>query len=47
LYFFLSSAVNIWNDYVISDMNLVEVAQLATKMKTLTLLWMYCPEIFM
>ena len=30
---FLSSAVNIWNDYVISDMNLVEVAQLATKMK--------------
>jgi len=29
--------VNIWSDYVISDMNLVEVAQLATKMKNANL----------
>lgn len=34
---FVSSAVNIWSDYVISDMNLVEVAKLATKMKNANL----------
>jgi len=28
---FLSSAVNIWSDYVISDMSLVEAAQLSHK----------------
>jgi LCP family protein required for cell wall assembly len=31
---FLSNAVNIWNDYVISDLNLVQVANFATKLKS-------------
>jgi LCP family protein required for cell wall assembly len=30
---FISNAVNVWSDYVVSDMNLVEVASMANKLK--------------